>query len=183
MPIQTPTTKQRKWLAFILIGITLQTLIILVFVLTVMRVTNPKVRVRSVTVENPTVNSTNSPSFSINLNAQVTVKNPNFGHFKFSDSAISIFYRGSAVGNTVIPGSRVGPRSTKKMNVTVAVGSIMVPFLGPDLNSGMITLSSHAKLEGRVYVFKVIKRKKTATLNCTMDVDTRSRAVENLRCK
>ncbi|KAK6155627.1 hypothetical protein DH2020_009875 [Rehmannia glutinosa] len=179
MPIQTPTTKQRKWLAFILIGITLQTIIILVFVLTVMRVRNPKIRVRSVTVEFPTVNSTNSPSFSMSLNAKVTVKNKNFGHFKFSDSAVSIIYKGSAVGNAVIPGSRVGARSTKKMNVTVAVGSNMDPFL----DSGMITLSSHAKLEGRVYLFKVIKRKKTATMNCTMDVDTRSREVVNLRCK
>ncbi|KAK6131803.1 hypothetical protein DH2020_034452 [Rehmannia glutinosa] len=146
-----------------------------------MRVRNPKIRVRSVTVEFPTVNnSTNSPSFSmISLNAKVTVKNKNFGHFKFSDSAVSIIYRGSAVGNAVIPGSRVGARSTKKMNVTVAVGSNMDPFL----DSGMLTLSSHAKLEGSVYLFKVIKRKKTATMNCTMDVDTRSREVVNLRCK
>ncbi|KAI3458080.1 hypothetical protein Pfo_014743 [Paulownia fortunei] len=179
---RTPTNP-KKCLALIIVGIILQTLIILVFVLTFMRIRNPKVRFRSVTVEKLTVNSTNSPFFSVTLNARVTVKNSNFGHFKFPESAISILYRGNPVGNAVIPGARAGARSTKKLNVTVDAESKKDPFLGSDLNSGTITLSSHATLKGKIHLFSVIKKKKTATMNCTMDVNTRTRVVENLQCK
>ncbi|KAL0304343.1 UNVERIFIED_CONTAM: hypothetical protein Sradi_6302400 [Sesamum radiatum] len=151
-----------------------------------MRVRTPKVRFGSLTVEMLTLNSTTSltqPSLSMRLNAQVTVKNTNFGEFKFSESAISIVYRGNVVGSGVIPGSGAGARSTKKLNVTVDVESKKDPFWGRDLNSGRVTVSSHARLEGRVHLFMIVKKKKTGSMNCTMDVDTRTRTVANLNCK
>lgn len=181
---QIPTNR-RKCVALIFAGIILQALIILAFSLIFLRVTSPKLRFSSVTVEKLTVNSTNSPSFSIKLNAQVTVKNPNYGRFKFPDGAISILYRGDAVGSAAVPGGRAGARSTKKVNVTAAVESKGNPSsaLGGDLNSGKIRLSSEGTLSGKIHLFKIIKRRKTATMNCTMDVNTRTRAVENLECK
>ncbi|KAK4431412.1 hypothetical protein Salat_0903300 [Sesamum alatum] len=144
-----------------------------------MRVRTPKVRFQSLSIEGLTLNS----SFNMRLNAQVKVKNANFGEFKFPESAISILYRGNVVGNGVIPGSAAGARSSKKLNVTVDVESKKDPFLGSDLNSGRVTLSSHAMLKGKVHLLKVVKKKTTATMNCTMDVDTRTRAVVNLKCK
>ncbi|XP_011076474.1 late embryogenesis abundant protein At1g64065-like [Sesamum indicum] len=157
---------------------------ITVFVLVFLRVRTPKVRFGSLTVEALTLNSTTStqPSLSMRLNTQVTVKNTNFGEFKFSESAISIVYRGNVVGSGVITGSGAGARSTKKLNVTVDVESKKDPLLGRDLNSGRVTVSSHATLEGRVHLFMIVKKKKTGTMNCTMDVDTRKRAVANFNC-
>ncbi|KAL7146241.1 hypothetical protein ABFS83_06G027200 [Erythranthe nasuta] len=176
-------TNRRKCIAIIVAGIILQTLIIVVFGLIFLRVTTPKIRFSSITVEKLTVNST-TPSFSIKLNGEVTVKNSNFGHFKFSDSEISVLYRGSAVGNAAVPAGRAGARSTKKMNLTVAVESKSgsTANLGGDLNSGKIALTSQATLSGKIHLFKVIKKRKTATMDCRMDVNTKTRAVENLEC-
>ncbi|KAL2527364.1 Late [Abeliophyllum distichum] len=177
---------RRKCLPYIIAGIILQTLIILVFVLTFMRIRNPKVRLGAVTVKNINANSSGSPSFSMKLAAQVTIKNTNFGHYKFPDSPITIFYKGTLVGESDIPTSRAKAKSTKKINITISVDSNKVSSsssLGTDINSGKITLSSQATLYGKIHLFKVFKKKKTAKMDCTMDVNIKESTIENLECK
>ncbi|KAK9292497.1 hypothetical protein L1049_020470 [Liquidambar formosana] len=171
-----------KCLVYIVAGVILQTIIILVFVLTVMKIRNPKVRFGGVTVESLSSNSS-SPSFSMKLNAQVTVKNTNFGHFKFDNSTATISYKGTPVGSATIMKARARARSTKKLNITVEVTSSKVPSSSSDLDSGILSLSSHAKLSGKIILFKVIKKKKSADMNCTMNVDTKTKVIQNLLCK
>lgn len=179
-PLTNTAAKRRRCLIYLAIGIILKTLIIIAFVLIFMRIRTPNLRFRSISVEKLTASS---PSFTIKLNGEVAVKNSNFGHFRFPDGTVTFLYRGNAVGTVQIPGGRANARSTKRLNVTVAAESKDDRSLSGDLSSGKITLSSRATLEGKVHLFKVIKRKKTATMNCTMDVDTRTRVVENLKCK
>ncbi|KAL2550546.1 Late embryogenesis abundant (LEA) hydroxyproline-rich glycoprotein family [Forsythia ovata] len=177
---------RRKCLSYIIAGIILQTLIILVFVLTFMRTRNPKVRFGSVTVKNINANSSGSPSFSMKLAAQVTIKNTNFGHYKFPDSPISIFYKGTLVGKSDIPKARAKARSTKKMNITISVDSNKVSSsssLGSDINSGKIILNSQATLYGKIHLFEVIRKKKTAKMDCKMIVNIKESTIENLECK
>ncbi|KAH6804603.1 hypothetical protein C2S51_032850 [Perilla frutescens var. frutescens] len=187
MPAQTntssPAAKRRRCLIYTAVGIILQTLIIVAFVLIFMRIKSPKLRFHSVSVDKLTVNSASPSSFSIRLNGEVAVRNRNFGHFKWADTPISILYRGNTIGTVQIPGDRAKARSTKKLNVTAAAEAKNDRNLSGDLSLGKITLSSHATLEGKIHLFKVIKRKKTATMDCTMDVDTRTRAVQNLQCQ
>ncbi|CAI9762445.1 unnamed protein product [Fraxinus pennsylvanica] len=180
------TANRRKILSYIVAGIILQMLIILVFVLIFLRIRSPKVRFKALTVENINANSAGSPSFSMKLAAQVTVKNPNFGHFKFRDSPISIFYKGTLVGESYLPKRRARARSTEKMNIAISVDSKEVSSsssLRSDINSGKIPLSSKATLYGKVHLFKVIKKKKTAKMDCTMDVNIKANTIENLKCK
>ncbi|GFY83306.1 hypothetical protein Acr_03g0000800 [Actinidia rufa] len=152
-----------------------------------MRIRNPKVRFSSIAVENLQVNSSSSsPLFTMKLNARVTVKNTNFGHFKFGNSTATVSYKGSPVGVFVITKARAKARSTKKLDVTMTLISNKVStdaHLGNDLKSEKLTLTSHATLKGKVHLFKVIKKKKSAQMNCTMDVDTKKQAIENVHCK
>lgn len=180
--------RSAKILIFIVVGAILQIAIILAFVLIFMRFRNPKLRLSSVTVESLTVNSSaSSPSFAMKLNAQVSVKNGNFGTFKFGNTTATISYRAAAIGTAVIPKSRANPRSTKKMNVTVTVASsgktVSSSSLGSDIGSGKLTLTSEATLTGKIHLFLVFKKKRSARMNCTMVVNTKSRAIENLQCK
>ncbi|CAA2974330.1 late embryogenesis abundant At1g64065-like [Olea europaea subsp. europaea] len=179
------SANRRKCLSYIIAGIILQMLIMLVFVLIFLRIRNPKVRFRALTVENIIANSPGSPSFSMKLSAQVTVKNTNFGHFKFPDSPISIFYKGTLVGESDIPKRRAKARSTEKMNITISVDSKKVSSsstLIRDINSGKIPLSGNATLHGKVHLLEVIKKKKTAKMDCTMDVNIKAKTIENLKC-
>ncbi|KAM7467761.1 hypothetical protein LguiB_015323 [Lonicera macranthoides] len=185
-----PAIRQKRMsnsLCYIIVGIILQTLIVLVFVLTIMRIRNLKVRVGFANVENLSLNSSsNSPSFSIKLGAQVAIKNRNFGQYKFQRSNAIVSYRGNEVGDAVIYEGRARARSTKKVNVTLNLNSEKASrsaSLVSDINAGKITLSTYARLNGKVHLFKVIKRKKSAQMNCTMDVNTQTKAIENLHCK
>lgn len=55
--------------------------------------------------------------------------------------------------------------------------------LASDLKSEKLRLTSHGTLKGKVHLLKVIRRKKTADMNCYMDVNTKTKTVENLHCK
>ncbi|KAK3447091.1 late embryogenesis abundant protein At1g64065 [Eucalyptus grandis] len=179
--------RKKKIVAYVIAGVIAQTAIILLFVLLVMRIRNPKVRLSSATVENLKLNtSSTSPSFGMQLRAEVAVKNTNFGHFKFDSTSATISYQGATVGSADIMKAKAKARSTKRMNVTASVGSkkfSSATQFRSDVNSGTLTLSGHAKLSGKVVLFKIFKKKKSAEMNCTMDVDTKAKVIKNLKCK
>ncbi|EOY23369.1 hypothetical protein QUC31_008221 [Theobroma cacao] len=179
--------KRMKLFAYAAAFVVFQTIVILVFSLTVMRIKNPKFRVRSITVEDIAYTSTpNPPSFNMKFNAEVAVKNTNFGHFKFDNTTISFDYGGVQVGEAFVAKGRAKARSTKKMNVTVDLNSNNIPAnsnLASDISSGFLTLTTHTKLSGKVHLMKLIKKKKSAQMNCTMTVNLASRAIQDIKCQ
>ncbi|XP_041029012.1 late embryogenesis abundant protein At1g64065-like [Juglans microcarpa x Juglans regia] len=178
--------RNTKCLAYIAAFIVFQTIIILVFALTVMRVKSPKVRFGDVVVESFTPSSTNSSSFDMRLVAQVTIKNTNFGHFKYDSSNATILYGDTPVGSAVIPKGRAKARKTQRFKVTVDVTSASLSGnanLTNDIGYGVLRLSSQAKLSGKVHLMKVIKKKKSGQMSCTMAVDLAKRAIQDLKCK
>ncbi|KAL0447868.1 UNVERIFIED_CONTAM: hypothetical protein Slati_1914700 [Sesamum latifolium] len=96
----------KKCLVYFAAFVVFQTAIILVFALTVMKVKSPKVRFNAMAVESFSSNNNNNNSTSINMRllAQVTIKNTNFGHFKYQNSTLSVLYNGVQVGEVVVPG-------------------------------------------------------------------------------
>lgn len=179
--------KRNRCFQYIAGGIILQTIIIVLFVVFVMRIKTPKVRLDSVAVDSLTANSSpSSPSFKVQINALVAVKNKNFGHYKFEGSKVTFSYKGTEVGEGTIAKAKAKAKRTKKINVTVSLNSNKVSShsqLSSDLSSGNLTLTAYAKLDGKVHLFKVIKKKKSANLNCTVHVDTKAKVVHVLTCK
>lgn len=179
--------KRNRCLLCIFGGIIIQTIIIVLFVVFVLRVKTPKVRLDSVAVDTLTANSSSSsPSFKVQLNALVTVKNNNFGHYKFESSKVTFSYEGTEVGQGTIAKDKAKAKKTKKINVVVSVTSNKVSShaqLSSDLSSGNLTLTAHTKLDGKVHLLNIIKKKKSADLNCTIHLDTKAKVVHVLSCK
>ncbi|XP_021292084.1 late embryogenesis abundant protein At1g64065-like [Herrania umbratica] len=180
--------KRIKYAVYIAAFAVFQTVVILIFALTVMRVKNPKVRIGKVTVETmDTSNTEAAASFNLRFIAQVTVKNTNFGHFKFDNATMSFLYDGVMVGEAIIPKARARARSTKKLDVTVEVNSSALTStttgLGSELSSGVLTLNSKAKLKGKVELMKVMKKKKSPEMNCTLILNLSTRSLQDLKCK
>ncbi|XVF53502.1 hypothetical protein PTKIN_Ptkin05aG0104400 [Pterospermum kingtungense] len=178
--------KRMKLLAYAAAFAIFQTIVILVFSLTVMRIKNPKFRVPSIAVEDLTYTSSpNSPSFNMKFNVEVAVKNTNFGHFKFDNTTISLDYGGVQVGEAFVAKGRAKARSTKKMNVTVELISnhtMANTNLGNDISSGILALTTRSTLSGKVQLMKLIKKKKSAQMSCTITVDLVGRAVQDIKC-
>ncbi|GMY30430.1 late embryogenesis abundant protein At1g64065-like [Fagus crenata] len=179
--------KRIKLAIYIVAFVVLQTIVITVFALTVMRVKTPKVRLDStVTFQNFNAGNQAQPSFDITFETQVRVKNTNFGPYKYDSTNATFMYQGVTVGQVIIPKGKAGFRSTKKVSVTVNVNSNALPSttsLGNELGTGVLTLKSHAKFNGKVELMFVMKKKKSAEMNCTMTITLSTKAVQSLICE
>ncbi|KAG2709774.1 hypothetical protein I3760_05G256900 [Carya illinoinensis] len=173
--------KRMKCIAYIAAFAVFQTIIILGFALTVMRIKSPKFRVRAASFTG-NFDVTNS-SYNLQMNAQFTVKNTNFGHFKYEYGTVRFAQNGVRVGEANINDARVRARSTKKVNATVVLSSSNNnPALTSDIVYGRLPLTISSKLEGKVHLMKVFKKKKSAQMNCTVYVNLGMHQIENLTC-
>ncbi|KAL6177327.1 hypothetical protein ACLB2K_048853 [Fragaria x ananassa] len=177
--------KRMKLFMYIGIFIVVQIIVMTVFGLTVMKVKTPKVILGEINVQS--LNSVPAtPSFDTSFTTQIRVKNTNWGPYKFDASIATFMYQGVAVGQVSIPKSKAGMRSTKKISVSVILNTDALPSsstIGTELNSGILTLTSQAKLTGKVELMLIMKKKKSATMDCTIAFDLSTKTVKSLQCK
>lgn len=123
----------------------------------------------------------------MSFTTQVKVKNANFGSYKYENVTVVCTYGGTTVGEFVIPRGKARLKSTKKVNdVQVNLSSKALAStvdLRSELNAGAISLSSNAKMSGKVEVMMIMKVKKTAEMMGTIVVDVPSMAVRSPSCK
>ncbi|KAL3521584.1 hypothetical protein ACH5RR_019733 [Cinchona calisaya] len=178
--------KRKKYLLYFIAFVIFQTAIIVLFTLTIMKVRTPRFRVRSATFDGFSNVTQQNPSFDLRMNAQLGVKNANFGKYKYQNTNMTLYYRGNQVGEALIGKSSVGWRSTKKFNVVANLSSANIPpnsELGTDLNSGFLPLTSQAEMSGKVKLTFIFNKKKNTRMNCTMAVDIANQRLANIKCK
>ncbi|XVE58449.1 hypothetical protein DITRI_Ditri04bG0170200 [Diplodiscus trichospermus] len=179
--------KRMKCLFYIVLFAVLQTGIILFFALTFMRIRNPKFRVQSGSfIDSFDVGTEASHTFNLRMNTRFTVKNTNFGHFKYEPGTVTFAYRGTPIGQASIQKARARARSTKKFDAVVELRSRSLSNtseLGRDISSGVLRLTSYSKLDGKIHLMKVIKRNKSAQMNCTMEIKISSKTLGNVMCR
>ena len=166
----------------------LQVIVILAFALVVMRFKTPRFRLRAASFTTFQAGNSTNPTLNLVMNAQFTVRNRNYGRYKYESGTVLFAYRGLTIGQAFIDESRARARTTKKVNATAVlssaslVGRDELDQLGRDIGAGVLSITSQAELEGKVQVLRVIKKKKNTRLNCTLDVEIATRSVRNLIC-
>ena len=179
--------KRIKLAIYIVVFIIFQVIVITAFSLTVMKVKSPKLRLANIQVQTLTTGAANSPSFDLSFTTQVRVKNTNFGPYKFDATTVNFTYGGATVGQVIVPKGKAGLKSTKKINnVIVNLSSSQLPNtadLGRELAEGTLTLSTAAKMTGKVELMLIMKKKKSINVNCTITIDVAGKTVRNLQCK
>ncbi|XP_050367932.1 uncharacterized protein LOC126786215 [Argentina anserina] len=177
--------KRMKLFMYIGIFIVFQIIVMTVFGLTVMKVKTPKVRLGEINVQS-LISIPATPSFDTSFTTQIRVKNTNWGPYKFDSSTATFLYQGVAVGQVSIPKSKAGMRSTKKISVSVNLNTDALPSsstLSNELNSGVLALTSEAKLTGKVELMLIVKKKKSANMDCSIAFDLSTKTVKSLQCK
>ena len=179
--------KRIKLAIYIVVFIIFQVIVITAFSLTVMKVKSPKLRLANIEFQTLTTSTANSPSFNTSFTTQLRVKNTNFGRYKFDATTINFTYGGATIGQVIIPKGKAGMKSTKKINnVIMNLSSSQLPNtanLSSELTTGTLTLSATAKMTGKVELMLIMKKKKSANMNCTITIDVASKTVRNLQCK
>ncbi|GMN31865.1 hypothetical protein TIFTF001_003433 [Ficus carica] len=179
--------KRIKLAIYIAIFTVSQIIVITAFVLVVMRAKSPKLRLSDkFEFKTLTTNSSpSSPSFDMTFTTQVRVKNTNWGPYKFDNTTATFTYDGEPVGEVVIPKGKAGMRSTKKVTVSVSLSSTNLrntAKLGSELNRGILTLGSTAKMTGKVKLIFFMKKKKSAKMHCSITLDLPNQTVRTLEC-
>ncbi|XP_062103020.1 late embryogenesis abundant protein At1g64065-like [Humulus lupulus] len=178
--------KRIKLAIYIAIFAVFQIIVITVFGAVIMRAKSPKLRLSN-SIEFQKFN-VSSPSFDITFATQVRVKNSNFGPYKFDNTTAVFTYGGATVGQVTIPKSKAGIKSTKKINVIVSLNSSRLPNsasgdLSRELAAGMLTFSGTARMNGKVELMWIMKKKKSANMTCTVIIDVNEKMLRSLECK
>ncbi|KAI3422675.1 uncharacterized protein J3R85_011751 [Psidium guajava] len=178
--------KRMKWTIGIIAFVIFQVVQALFFVLVIMKFKSPKFRVAEFDLQTSTFGTQASPSFDMTFVAPIRIKNTNWGPFKYGASTVNFTYGGVQVGQASIPKSKANFKSTKKIDVPVTLSSTALPSssnLGSELGAGVINLNSQGEIKGKITVMFMFKKTKTSQMNCTMAVNTSTKAVQSLSCK
>ncbi|CAL0332005.1 unnamed protein product [Lupinus luteus] len=179
--------RSSKCLVYILAGFVTLLAIWVVFSSIVLHVTDPNLELRSARVIHISYNTSPSLSFNITMIATMKIMNPNFGHFNYGDSSVSVVHGAASIGGWEISGAKVEARESKEFNVMVNMISSKI-LLGSGNNitngihSGMLELRSYAKLSGTIHLLKIVKKMKTIEMNCVMNLNLTSQSFHYIQC-
>ncbi|XP_060972164.1 late embryogenesis abundant protein At1g64065-like [Cannabis sativa] len=157
---------------------------ILVFSITIFHINAPKFRIRSIDIEELSVSSSNT--FDMKFEAELSIKNSDFGYFDFEETSVRFFYRGAPValddGGVVIEEGKVKARSTKKISFSAEMGTSN--SISPDdIQCRCLTLTCNATMNGTVHLMKLIKRRRSSEMNCTININLYKKVVLDIKCK
>lgn len=165
-----------KAVVYVLLAVVILSIAFLIFGLVVLRIKAPTLRLSNVAVKEVRYNS--SSSLNMTVIAGLRLHNMNFGRFQFDAGSATLFYGKAAIGAADVQGGEVGGRERREISATVEVSS--------DVNisesSDLVKLRSYAELRGEIRVMKIVNRRKTAFMNCSMDLNLTTQAIQGYSC-
>lgn len=190
-PTKDSTKKRRRCLkccGCATAGLGILGVTILILMLTVFKVKDPKVKVDNVTIKGlESATAFNLvPNTNLTIEIELSIKNPNAAAFKFKNVTTDIYY------DNVLIGEAYNPKGTAKANKTFRVKITMdvmlqtflrIPrFLG-DLAARELPVSTRSNIKGKVEIIKIIDKKVGVKLNCSMTVNLAGQDYKDLDCK
>ncbi|KAI5329042.1 hypothetical protein L3X38_028439 [Prunus dulcis] len=168
--------KRIKLAIYIAIFVVFQTIVITIMSLTVLKVKTPKFRLGNISVQS-------FEATSLKFNTQIKIKNSaNWGSYKFKASNVTFQHQGNIVGVLDIEKGKVGWLSTIKRDVNVNLSLNSSAISGSNLGSEVM-LNSVGRLEGKVAIMFIMKKKKATNMNCTIAFAVKEQSVSSVHCK
>uniref|UniRef100_A0A2C9WCJ4 Late embryogenesis abundant protein LEA-2 subgroup domain-containing protein n=1 Tax=Manihot esculenta TaxID=3983 RepID=A0A2C9WCJ4_MANES len=170
--------KTNKCVVYVLAGTAIFSAIFLAFAL-VVRPRTPDLELSFVSVKNLvyTNNNVSFSSLNMTLEAELSIRNTNFGSFKFENATASVLYGGQTVGKGIIGEGLLKARDKENIKVKVDVRSYRfsdTEKLSRDIDSGILKLQSLAKFSGKVQWLQIVEKLKTASVSCSMSLNLKS---------
>ncbi|CAK7348961.1 unnamed protein product [Dovyalis caffra] len=167
-------------------GVTTIFIIVLVCIFTTLALTvfkpkKPTIIANPVGLENIQLNAT----LNVTLGMIISIDNPNYGSFKFTNSTAYVNYHGVNVGEVPIQADLIPAHA--KVNITTSVDLmadrlIENPYFMQDLIAGRFDLASTSSMHGKVKVLKILKLDATALSTCDISISVSSLSIEST-CK
>lgn len=178
-----PIKRSSKCLVYILLAVVLQSIAFLIFGLVVLRIRPPSLQLSTAAVTDLRYDSA---SLNMTVVAGIRLHNTNFGRFEFQGGSAALLYENATIGAANLDAGRIGGREKREMNVRVMVTGgpgHQSSNLSRDIGFGWVKLRSFAELRGEVRVVKMMNRRRTAFMNCTMNLNVTSQEIQDLSCQ
>ncbi|KAK4738846.1 hypothetical protein R3W88_002543 [Solanum pinnatisectum] len=181
-----------KYCACVSTFLFLLAIIIIILIFTVFKIKDPIITMNGVTVEKLDLVNTSGtllpipkPGSNMTIKADVSVKNPNYSSFRYSNTTTTISYRDTVVGEARGPPGKSKARKTMRMNVTIDIITDKIvshPGLQDDISSGLLTMNSYTSVGGRVKLLNMIKKYVVVKMNCSITVNITSQSIQDQKC-
>lgn len=161
-----------RWCGCITALLLICIVIIIVLSFTVYNVQEPEVRMNGVTLINGTFANGGG---NVTLLADISVKNPNHFTFRYGNTTTIVYYHGIEIGESIAPAGKAKARRTMRLNVTMEIMAKRVvdnPKWTADLRDQDLDISSYTRMDGKVKILNLFKRKILVELNCTNTYNT-----------
>ncbi|PHT74582.1 hypothetical protein T459_21859 [Capsicum annuum] len=181
-----------KYCVCVSIFIFLIAIILIILIFTVFKVKDPIITMNGVTVEKLDLVNTGGtilpmpkPGSNMTIKADVSVKNPNFASFRYSNTTTTISYHDTVVGEARGPPGKSKARGTTRINVTIDIITDKIvshPGLQNDITTGLLTMNSYTRVGGRVKLLNMIKKHIVVKMNCSITVNITSQSIQDQKC-
>ncbi|KAM6555732.1 hypothetical protein CsatB_002751 [Cannabis sativa] len=177
--------KNMRQLYLVAVIVFILTVAILVFSVAIFHINSPKFRIRSIIIDELSMNSLNN-TIDMKFKAEIGIKSSNFGDFDYERTSVSFFNRGTYValvnGDALVEKGKVKARSTKKISFLAEMGATNSIYVD-DMESRYLTLTAKATMNGTLHMMKLIKRKRSSEMNCTININMYKKIVLDIQCK
>ncbi|KAF5195502.1 Late embryogenesis abundant (LEA) hydroxyproline-rich glycoprotein family [Thalictrum thalictroides] len=167
-------------------GILIIAVVITTLMITAFHIKAPEIKMIRITIPQVLLNNKTVLPSTINVVAELSVKNPNIATFKYGNSTTILYYHGIIVGEAHTPLGQAKARRTHNMTMSIDVITSRFrtdPNFFEDITSGILTMSSYTHLGGRVKIAKIIKKHIDVKLNCTITANIRSQKFVDQKCE
>lgn len=170
-------------------SVLLLAVIIVVLIFTVFKVKDPIIRmngIKTTKLELINNNTTPKPGTNMSFVADVSVKNPNFVSFRYTNTTTTLYYHDSIVGEARSPPGLARARRTARMNVSMDIitdNLMSSSNFSKELGSGILSMRSYSRVPGQARILKIFKKHVVVKMNCFITFNVSGLAIQDLKCK
>ncbi|XP_062014795.1 late embryogenesis abundant protein At1g64065-like [Rosa rugosa] len=156
--------------------------VLVVLFLTVLKIKEPDIVARPVNLESYEVVVFPAIKFNVSVGILITVKNRNYGSFKYDNSTALISYRDKVIAVTPLKDGTIP--SHKKYNITASMDILADKLLFDsnflrDLRAGVLNFTSHTTVHGKGSLLKIFHKKATSKTDCNISIIVASQSVDS----
>lgn len=165
-----------------IIFITILVVLVVLF-LTVLKLKEPEIVARPVNLEGFDVVVFPAIRVNVSVGVLITVKNRNYGSFKYDNSTAHISYRGNVIAEAAFENGMIPAR--KKHNISASLDILAEKlildshFLKDLLDVGVLNFTSHTIVHGKGSMLKIFKKKALSYTDCNISIVLGSQRVDS----
>ncbi|KAK4714201.1 hypothetical protein R3W88_020108 [Solanum pinnatisectum] len=172
-------------------GVTLLLSIVLIIVSitlfhTILKPKKPQIILHPISLDEIESQILSRLSLNVTLRLIITIKNQNYGSFKFEDSIASLIYHGNnSVGEIVIEHGTVpskGKLNTRSYANITGDKLVKSPYFIKDIEAGSLNFTSYLTLHGKVKMLKIFKIHAIVNSYCDISILVHSHLAIQLSC-